>query len=238
MPSITELDPEMFKILTKGDAVLSTISIDVDGYPFGSVTPYCLDSHFVPNILISSIAQHTQNIKANNKVSLFINESSQQTNKQSLGRITYIGDALKVTNDADIKQRYLNYFPDAKKYFGTHDFSFYQIRPARLRYIGGFGKIYWVEKESLTMNNIFSIDEEVKIINHMNADHQHNLKDYARFYLKHEPQVTDSYRLCGLDQFGFDLSINESTHRIAFDQVLKDASEARSAFVKMAKSVQ
>jgi putative heme iron utilization protein len=229
------LDPEMFKLLTRGDAVLSTHSIDVEGFPFGSTTPYCLDANFVPNILVSSIAQHTKNIVANNKVSLFISEQSSQTNKQALGRLTYLGEALKVTEDAAIKQRYLNYFPEARDYFSTHNFSFYQIRPVRLRFIGGFGKIYWIEKESLNVTNIFSIEAETKIIEHMNQDHLHNLKDYARSFLKHEAQTDDTFRLCGLDQFGFDLCVNGSTHRIAFEEALSDPSEARSVFVKMAK---
>jgi putative heme iron utilization protein len=100
---------EMFKLLTQeGDGVLSTISLDVAGFPFGSVTPYCLDADFIPNILISSIAQHTKNIQANQKVSLLISESNNKTNKQSLSRLTYLALAEKVVQDEDIKQRYLS----------------------------------------------------------------------------------------------------------------------------------
>lgn len=226
---------EMFTLLThEGDGTLSTISVDVAGYPFGSVTPYCLDSNFIPNILISSIAQHTKNILVNNKVSLLISEKSDNTNKQSIGRLTYVGEAHKVIEDEAIKKRYLNYFPDSKEYFGTHNFSFYKITPVRLRFIGGFGKIYWIEKESLDLKNIFSIDEEIKIINHMNQEHQHNLKEYARFYLDHVCKESDTFRMCGLDQFGVDLALNEMKHRIDFDHELSDPNEARSMFVKMA----
>ena len=226
---------EMFKLLTsEGDGVLSTISAEVEGYPFGSVTPYCLDSDFIPNILISSIAQHTKNILVNNKVSLLISEKINQTNKQSVGRLTFIGEAVKVTADEDIKKRYLNYFPGAKDYFGTHNFSFFKINPVRLRFIGGFGKIYWIEKDSLNLKNIFSIDEENKIINHMNQDHGTNLKDYSRFYLKHEWKEGDLIRMCGMDQYGVDLSVNENKHRIYFDQELSEVGQARSVFVKMA----
>src|SRR5687768_12394106 len=39
--------------------VLSTHSVEVPGYPFGSVTPYAVDRAGEPLILISSIAQHT-----------------------------------------------------------------------------------------------------------------------------------------------------------------------------------
>ncbi len=228
---------EMFKLLThEGDGVLSTISVDVAGFPFGSVTPYCLDSDFIPNILISSIAQHTKNIKANPKVSLLINESDVKTNKQSLSRLTYIGEAEKVSHDEDIKKRYISYYPAAESYFKTHDFSFYRIKPVRLRFIGGFGKIYWIETGDLKLKNIFSSDDELKIVEHMNKDHAHNLKEYVRFYLGIECREGDALRMMGLDQFGFDLSLNEVKYRIDFKVHLQSPAEARSVFVEMAKA--
>ena len=67
----------------QGNGVLSTISLAVEGYPFGSITPYCLDEKFNPILLISSIAQHTKNIEANSKVSLTIIEENSDTNKQA-----------------------------------------------------------------------------------------------------------------------------------------------------------
>lgn len=227
---------EMFKLLThEGDGVLSTISLDVPGYPFGSVTPYCLDRNFIPNILISSIAQHTKNIKADPKVSLLISETGTQTNKQALSRLTYIGEAQRVEDDADIKKRYISYFPAAASYFKTHDFAFYRINPVRLRFIGGFGKIYWIEKADLSLQNIFPVDDELKIVEHMNQDHGHNLKDYVRFYLGLECADADVLRMTGLDQFGFDLSLNEVKHRIDFKAPLESPAQTRSVFVEMAK---
>lgn len=227
----------MFKLLTnEGDGVLSTISVDVPGFPFGSATPYCLDADFVPNILISGIAQHTKNIVSNNKVSLLISERSSKTNKQAQGRLTYIGEAKKVENSEDIKKRYISYFPSSVDYFKTHDFSFYKIQPVRLRYIGGFGKIYWVEKDILNLKNIFTPDEEQKIVIHMNQDHQNSLNDYARFYLDHRFEENDYIRMSGLDQFGMDLSVNEVKHRIFFERELGHSNEARTILVEMAKA--
>lgn len=49
-------------LLSEYQAILSTHSVDVSGYPFGSVVPYCLNKNGEPIILISSIAQHTKNI--------------------------------------------------------------------------------------------------------------------------------------------------------------------------------
>lgn len=228
---------EMFKLLSEqGDGVLSTISVDIPGYPFGSVTPYCLDKNFRPNILISTIAQHTKNINANSKVSLTIIEQNPLTNKQAKGRLTFVGDCKLVEEDKEIKTRYLSYFPNAKDYFGTHDFKFYYIEPERIRFIGGFGKIYWIEKDQFKFQNIFESEVELGIVNHMNEDHEYNLRDYSRHYLGNALTDSDKIKMTGLDQYGLDLSINEIKQRIHFEQPIKDAKDARAKMVEMAKA--
>src|SRR6185503_7503111 len=49
-------------LLNESFGVLSTISLDLPGYPFGSIVPYCVDELCRPIIYISHIAQHTKNI--------------------------------------------------------------------------------------------------------------------------------------------------------------------------------
>ena len=63
-------------MLEENFGVLSTISVDVEGYPFGSVTPYCMDRMSRPIIYISPIAQHTKNIVADSRVSLTVIEKA------------------------------------------------------------------------------------------------------------------------------------------------------------------
>jgi len=131
------------------EGILSTHSLDVPGYPFGSLTPYALDSHNRPVILISAIAQHTKNLIANPKVCLTVAETAETQNKQALARLSYMADAELVSHDQDTFDRYFARFPESRAYFGTHDFAFYRLNPVRLRFIGGFGKIFWIEKEAV-----------------------------------------------------------------------------------------
>jgi len=63
-------------LLQESFGVLSTMSLDVPGYPFGSVTPYCVDDECRPLIYISHIAQHTRNIIADPRVSLTVVENN------------------------------------------------------------------------------------------------------------------------------------------------------------------
>src|SRR5690242_12322183 len=46
------------------EGVLCTISKRVAGWPFGSVAPYALGARGEPILYISTIAEHTKNIKA------------------------------------------------------------------------------------------------------------------------------------------------------------------------------
>ena len=78
--------------LSEYKAVLSTHSVDVIGYPFGSIVPYCLNKIGLPIILISKIAQHTKNINSNAKVSLIVVEGGAD-DSQTVGRVTFLGDA-------------------------------------------------------------------------------------------------------------------------------------------------
>src|ERR1700747_1787077 len=90
-------------------ATLSTISRKHAGYPFGSLMPFALDSLGRPIFLISNMAMHTQNLKADSRCSLFVGQAA--TDGDALGscRATLIGDAEPVPeNDlAAARERYL-----------------------------------------------------------------------------------------------------------------------------------
>ena len=215
------------------DGVLSTHSLDVPGYPFGSVTPYALDKLGRPIILISNLAQHTQNINENGKVSLTIVASTQARDVQANARLTFLGDARKITEDeSDAKQRYLRKFPHANRYFEAHDFFFYVIELKRARYIEGFGKIWWVEPEEMELENVFDAKAEAGVIDHMNEDHRSSLVKYCKEYDLNVPEA--EYSMTGIDTEGIDIVAGKTNIRINFDQALTDASQAREVLVALA----
>jgi len=211
--------------------VLSTHSIDVEGYPFGSIAPYALDYDGEPAILISEIAQHTRNIKRNNKVSLTVFDP-EADDPQSGSRLTWIGDAEPVAaSDIATRERYLRYFPSAASYFETHDFSFYRIRLRRARFIGGFGRIFWIEPEAMLVRNPFR-ETENGIVEHMNRDHQQALFHYCKMFGR--PEV-EAVTMTGIDAEGFDLLVDKRKLRIDFDSPIHTAEEARANLVKLAR---
>lgn len=139
-------------LIDSSHGFLATHSVDVAGYPFGSVVPYCLDHSGQPVILISGLAQHTKNIKANPKVSLTIAKGAEDV--QSEARLTYIADAEDLGRDnTEIADRYFKRFPNMKELGSFGDFSFFRLNLVRGRYIAGFGKIYWIERDQLLNAN-------------------------------------------------------------------------------------
>src|SRR6202167_845592 len=74
---------------------LATHSRKQPGFPFGSVMPYAADDQGRPVFLISSMAMHTQNLKADARASLLV---MQEGGDDPLGaaRITLVGEALPV----------------------------------------------------------------------------------------------------------------------------------------------
>lgn len=211
--------------------VLSTHSIDVEGYPFGSIAPYVLDYEGEPSILISDIAQHTRNIKLNNKVSLTVFDP-RADDPQAGSRLTWIGDAAIIDpSEMDIRDRYLRYFPSAESYFETHNFSFYRIRLRRARFIGGFGQIFWIEPDAMLVKNPFR-ETERGIVEHMNRDHQKALFHYCKLIGR---ETVDAVTMTGIDSEGFDMLADKRKLRIDFDSPIHTSEEARANLVRLAR---
>lgn len=116
-------------LLKEYRGVLSTHSKSMPGFPFGSVVPYCLDAEGRPLILISRIAQHTHNLQKDPKCSLLVGERDAD-DIQAVGRLTYLAEAEKLTDEAAIEaaaERYYRYFPESQNYHQAHDFDFWVL---------------------------------------------------------------------------------------------------------------
>ena len=206
--------------------VLSTMSVDVPGYPFGSIAPYCVDRRGRPVIYTSFIAQHTKNFLANPKVSLTVVEAPDTGDDvQAHGRITCLANVTRLQDPAgDAAERYFRHFPSARQYEHTHDFAFFVLELVRIRFIGGFGKIFWVEPVDFVMMNPFSPSEEARILEHMNLDHSDALKRYAGG----EPAV-----MTGIDAEGFDILSGDRKVRVSFDIPIQNVEHARQALIAL-----
>lgn len=220
-------------IRARSFGVLGTHSHDVPGYPFGSITPYVLGRDGQPLILISSLAQHTKNIALDNKCSLTVWEDT-DADPQSVGRVTWMGDAVKVPGDelAGAQARYIDYMPSAAGHFQAHDFALYKIDLKRVRYIGGFGNIFWVERDAMLAPNPLA-DAEAGILKHMNEDHSAALVKYC---LAFKNRTVQSARMVGIDEQGFDVVADDKRLRFEFEAPVTTSEEVRAAMVAMSRA--
>ncbi len=147
---MTKLDPSEF-IKSHRYGVLSTHSATEVGYPFGSITPYIISDKGEIAILISHLAEHTNNILANPKVALTLFDPEDSSNPQAGARITCLADARKATDESDLRQRYVEHFPDAEMILQLPGFHFYVLDLVRIRLIAGFGQVKWLEADQIQL---------------------------------------------------------------------------------------
>jgi len=220
-------------LLENYQGILSTNSLEMPGYPFGSVVPYCLDQTGNPVILISRIAQHTKNILADPKVSLITIEQNVD-DVQIGGRLTWVAD-VKTLQGEEIEtaaERYYRFFPQSRDFHQVHDFDFYRLELVRARYIAGFGKIHWISPEKILLENTFSVDQEQGMIEHMNNDHLQAMKKYCS--AASVETEGNNPQMVGIDTEGFHLRMGEKIIRFHFSEPAKTAEEVRSHLVAMA----
>jgi heme oxygenase (biliverdin-IX-beta and delta-forming) len=216
--------------------VLSTLSLDVPGFPFGSVVPYCLDRSGVPLILIADIAQHTRNLLADPRASLTVAETTDGGDVQAKARLTCLARAAPLAAGVeDAADRYYRSFPWARDYHRTHGFAFFRLAPVRLRYIGGFGDIRWIEPEAFTVANPFTPAQEAAIVEHMNADHPAAMRGYVRRFKGLPCAEDEEVTLAGIDAEGFDLLLGRRLLHFPFDEPVATPGQARQRLVGMAR---
>jgi putative heme iron utilization protein len=127
--------------------VLSTQSKKHKGFPFGSTMPYALDAAGRPLLLISAMAVHTKNLRADPHASLFLAAPEAQSDPLGSARLTLIGDAQPVPEEdlAEARAAYLTRHENAAQYVQFADFSFWRLNPIDLYFVGGFGAMGWVK---------------------------------------------------------------------------------------------
>lgn len=209
---------------------LATQSLKYPGYPFASALPFCTDPQGRIVVLISHLAEHTRNADADARASFLVSPPGADLQEQP--RLTMVGD-LSPTDDATVAARYLRYFPEAGQYLGIGGFRFFSLAPLSLRFIAGFGSIHTIAGNSYLAPAHPLAEAEADILEHMNADHGHNLRDYCRHAQHGE---AESVQMIGIDCDGFDLCADARILRFDFATEVRDADAARIELVKLAKA--
>jgi len=127
-------------------AVLATHSARRPGQPFQSLAPYALSREGEPILLLSAIAQHSQNLAADPSASLFLYDvAAAERDPGTAARTALLGRVRRVpaSDEADARARYLARHPDARTLLGL-DFSLHVLSVEEAQIVGGFGAAGWI----------------------------------------------------------------------------------------------
>jgi putative heme iron utilization protein len=129
--------------------VLATLSARHAGWPFASLAPFALDARGEPLLVLSNLAEHTRNLRADARASLFVQDGQGQAGARLtlLGEVAELGAADELE---DGRRRYLERHPEAARYFDElADFHLYVLHLKAARFIAGFGDMGWLEAADL-----------------------------------------------------------------------------------------
>jgi len=216
---------------------LSTLSRKQPGFPFGSVMPYGLDEHGRPIFLISTMAMHTQNLKAEARAGLLITQFQGEGDPLGAARVTLLGNVLPVPEPelAQSRKLYLERYENSKYWVDYEDFSFYRMEIVDVYYVGGFGVMGWVAASEYCAAQPDPLADAMPgIIEHMNADHKDSLVLLARRFAGIEAEEA---AMTSVDRLGFQVRLKTPEGvrgaRIAFLREVSSPIETRSVLVEM-----
>lgn len=202
-----EFDSVLHLLHGASSGTLATHSLQLPGYPFASALPFAPDEAHRPLILISGLAEHTKNLVADCRASFLVNGSAEAL--LSGPRMTLLGDALAVDASAELQARYLRYQPDAEQYLALGDFAFFVLQPKRVRTIGGFAQMGWIEEADWNAAAVLTLADEAALIQDLLGE------------------LPPRVRLLGLDCYGIDIERQGKRERQRFPTLLDSVEQIR-----------
>lgn len=220
-----------------GSALLSTIARDPAGYPFGSLVTFLIDAGGSPWVLVSTMAEHTRNAQADTRASMLVTEQAASgVDPLALGRVSLVGDLTPQTPTASLRAAFLERHSGARVYVDFPDFGWWKLDVRAIRYVGGFGRMSWVEADEYAVAEPDPIAPFADgIVAHMNADHA----DSHVMLIHHVVGRTDvtSAVMTGVDRLGCDLDAQSPRGtlplRLPFPSPVTSAAQVRTTLVAM-----
>jgi putative heme iron utilization protein len=133
-------------------ATLTAGAREPAGWPFATLVAVAFDASGRPLMLLSRLAEHTKNLEASGRASLLVTEHD-EADPLAAGRMTLVGTCARVPDaerDAALAA-FLDAHPEASSYAGFGDFAVWRLDVAQARWIGGFGRMEWIDGDAYTL---------------------------------------------------------------------------------------
>ena len=238
-PTSFPSDGELARTLAAGQRQATLCTLTADGYPYGSVVSYASDDDGAPLLLISELAEHTVNVRGDDRVSMLVAAAAPRDG-DPLGsaRLTLLGRLRRANDQSAPRGAYLARHPYARSYVDFSDFSFWRLDVEKCRFVGGFGHMSWVTANAFAAATVDPLAQDAgAIIGHMNDDHA----DANLLYVTVLAGLDDATNasMVGVDRYGVTLRAHAPGGprlvRVAFEEPLHSAAEARGTLIKLLK---
>ena len=206
-PEPTHAERARTLVASQSRGALSTIAVVPAGTPFGSVVTYGLDDVGRPTFFVSTMAEHTRNLDADPRASLLVVETAPPgADPLASGRVTLLGVVAEVTDPderAAARGGYLAANP-AAFYVDYGDFRCVRLAVTDVRYVGGFGRMSWVDAADYSAARPDPLwSDAAGIVGHMNADHADALVTLCHHDARRDDVVSAS--MTAVDRYGFEV---------------------------------
>ena len=236
-PGSFPTDAELSRTLVACQSRATLCTLTGTGYPYGSAVSYAADGEGAPVVLISEMAEHTVNLRGDNRSSVLVAaETPNQDDPLSTARLTLVGRMELLDRPGPLRDTYLARHPYAAYYADFTDFGFWRLSVEQCRFVGGFGHMSWVSAGSYADASVDPlVGAADEIIAHMNDDHA----DANLLYARVQAGLTEATAaaMVGIDRYGLTLqAVTPSGPRMArvpFPAPLTDADEARPAVIAL-----
>jgi putative heme iron utilization protein len=212
------------------------------GDPFASLVTVATLPDGTPVLLLSDLALHTRNAKADPRASLLLASAGGEGDPLAGARVS-VGGRLRrlekgTDEDAAARRRFLMRHPDAAGYAGFADFSVFVMEVSGAHLVAGFGRIVEIAAADLLLDLTGAeqlVGGEKGAVDHMNEDHTDALALYAT-KLCGEPDGL--WITTGLDPEGIDLMTRDGgkSARLLFPDRVRTSAELRGVLVKLAQA--
>lgn len=235
MKQDSSFDPQQAAkiLLREGRSGALATLMEGSGDPYCSLVNVATAADGSPLLLISGLALHTKNIRADARVSLMLDERKEGDPLQG-ARVMLLGTAA-VDASEDARRRYLARQPEAEMFAGFKDFAFYRIALTRAHLVAGFGRIIDVPPGQLLTDVSTAqplLDAETGACAHMNADHADAVRLYATRLLG---APDGDWRCVGCDPEGLELQNGRTALRLPFPHAVTSPGALRQVLVELAQ---
>jgi hypothetical protein len=246
VPRASPADAARTLVALTTTGTLSTLATSPADHPFGSVVSFATDSAGAPYFVISELAEHTRNLRRDPRCSLLVAEAGDD-DPLAIGRVTLLGTATPVPDDeqAAATSLVVERVPTVGGYASFGDFSCWHLDVEAVRWVGGFGRMDWVDAASYQIGTVDRVLAGRRgVIDHMNGDHADAGVVMCQHAFDLQPSGSRPTVVAAtmehVDRFGCDYAATTADGlicvRLGFERPVSSVDDVRGAIVALLRA--